>query len=90
MAFRLPSTIVATLGGRNPALSAAFTRAGQPAIFMAHGTDDTILAIRSTSRRIVRQLRAWNYAVTYREFDGPHTVLEDVTNSFDWIATPAK
>ncbi|MGH7501560.1 MAG: hypothetical protein ACREL7_07345 [Longimicrobiales bacterium] len=90
MAFRLPSTIVPTLGGRIPHPPLRSLAPVSPAIFMVHGTDDTILTIRSTSRRIVRQLRAWNYAVTYREFDGPHTVLEDVTNSFDWIATPAK
>ena len=66
-------------------------RTGRPAVYMVHGTQDTILPIDSTSRRIADQLRDWEYDVTYREFDGPHTVRnEDVRAAFDWItARPA-
>jgi predicted esterase len=61
-------------------------RTGRPGIYMFHGTRDTILPIASTSRRIIQQLRGWEYDVTYEEFDGPHTVrIEDVRAAFDWL-----
>jgi predicted esterase len=64
-------------------------RIGRPAVYMVHGTRDAILPIDSTSRRIAGQLRAWEYNITYREFDGPHTVrIEDVRAAFDWITAP--
>ncbi len=47
---------------------------GRPRIFVSHGTADQILPIESTSRRIVPALERAGYAVTYREFDGPHAV----------------
>ena len=70
----------------SPGFMRSQERIGQPGIHIYHGTDDTILPIQSTSRRIVEQLSAWNYDVTYQEFDGPHTVrIEDVRTSFDWM-----
>lgn len=70
----------------SPGFIAPQQRIGQPGIHMYHGTEDSILPIQSTSRRIVQQLLDWNYDVTYHEFDGPHTVrLEDVRTSFAWI-----
>jgi phospholipase/carboxylesterase len=47
---------------------------GRPKIFISHGTADEILPINVTSRRIVPLLESEGYAVTYREFDGPHAV----------------
>ena len=47
---------------------------GRPRIFVSHGTADQILPIESTSRRIIPALEKSGYAVTYREFDGPHAV----------------
>jgi predicted esterase len=47
---------------------------GKPRIFVSHGTDDEILPIDRTSRRLVPQLKQAGYAVEYREFAGPHTV----------------
>jgi phospholipase/carboxylesterase len=49
-------------------------RSGEPAVFISHGTGDTVLPIASTSRRIVPMLEREGYEVVYREFDGPHTV----------------
>jgi predicted esterase len=49
-------------------------RSGEPAVFIAHGTGDTVLPIDSTSRRIVPMLEREGYEVVYREFEGPHTV----------------
>jgi phospholipase/carboxylesterase len=54
------------------------TATGEPQIFISHGTEDAILPIRQTSRMIVPGLRARNYAVEYREFEGPHRVPPDI------------
>ena len=47
---------------------------GTPRLILAHGTRDAVLPIDRCSRRLVPQLRRAGYDVTYREFDGPHTV----------------
>jgi phospholipase/carboxylesterase len=47
---------------------------GKPRLFVSHGTSDTILPIDSCSRVMVPQFKRDGYNVTYREFDGPHTV----------------
>lgn len=54
-------------------------RTGKPRIFVSHGRDDTILPIATCSRRLVPELAQSGYAVTYREFDGPHTVPPEIT-----------
>jgi phospholipase/carboxylesterase len=51
---------------------------GRPKIFISHGTADEILPINATSRRIVPALENEHYAVTYREFDGPHRVPPEI------------
>lgn len=51
---------------------------GEPRIFVSHGVDDAVLPIGSCSRRIVPALRRARYGVTYREFDGGHTVPEQI------------
>lgn len=62
-------------------------RIGMPSIFIAHGTEDEVLPIARTSRPIVQQLRAWQYEVAYREFEGPHVIrLSDVRNVLAWSA----
>ena len=59
---------------------------GRPRIFVSHGTADRILPIGSTSRRIVPLLEKSGYAVTYREFDGPHTVPPPIAReAFTWF-----
>jgi len=47
---------------------------GKPRLFFSHGTQDPILPIDSCSRVLVPNLREGGYDVTYREFDGGHTV----------------
>jgi len=60
---------------------------GHPRIFVSHGTADRILPITSTSRRIVPLLEKSGYTVTYREFDGPHTVPPAMARElFEWFA----
>jgi len=51
---------------------------GRPRVFISHGKADRILPIDSTSRRIVPELEQGGYAVTYREFDGPHAVPPEI------------
>lgn len=47
---------------------------GKPRLFFSHGTQDPILPIDSCSRLLVPNLRDGGYDVTYREFEGGHTV----------------
>lgn len=49
----------------------------QPAVFVAHGASDRVLPVAG-AREIVARLRAEGCAVSYREFDGDHTVPADV------------
>lgn len=59
---------------------------GRPRIFISHGRQDEILPVASTSRRIVPALEGASYEVTYREFDGPHTVPPSVAHeAFTWF-----
>lgn len=72
------------------AFSPGFTTAkrpqGKPRIFISHGRSDTILPIDATSRRIVPELEDAGYAVTYKEFDGPHSVPEPIAReAFTWF-----
>ena len=58
----------------SPGFRAPGDRRGRPRVFISHGTQDRVLPIERTSRRIVPELRREGYAVRYREFAGPHTV----------------
>ncbi|HEV2108606.1 MAG TPA: hypothetical protein VGR16_10125 [Thermomicrobiales bacterium] len=53
---------------------------GEPRIFVSHGVDDAVLPIGSCSRRLVPALRRAHYDVTYREFDGGHTVPPEIAS----------
>lgn len=53
-------------------------RHGSPALFISHGTRDTVLPIDACSRRIVPQARSAGYELLYREFDGGHTVPSEI------------
>jgi phospholipase/carboxylesterase len=58
----------------------------RPQVFVSHGTGDQILPINSTSRRIVPALQRAAFPVTYREFDGPHTVPPAIAReAFTWF-----
>jgi phospholipase/carboxylesterase len=60
--------------------------AGKPRIFISHGTADPILPIDRCSRQIVPALRRRGYDVTFREFDGGHTVPPDIAReALGWI-----
>jgi len=65
----------------SPGYVAAITHVGKPRIFIAHGTRDTILPIDKCGRRIASDLRADGYDVTFKEFDGPHTVPPEIAKA---------
>ena len=70
----------------SPGFIAARRPSGRPRIFISHGRSDTILPIDVTSRRIVPELEDSGYAVTYKEFDGPHAVPEGIAeDAFKWF-----
>jgi predicted esterase len=73
-----------------PGFAAPARRVGAPRCFVAHGTRDAVLPIGPCSRRLVPALERSGYAVTYREFDGPHTVPADVAaEAVAWFAGEA-
>jgi predicted esterase len=62
------------------------TRRGRPAVFMSHGTGDTVLPIGPCSRSIAPQLEARGYPLRYREFDGGHVIPPEVADeAVDWL-----
>jgi phospholipase/carboxylesterase len=78
--------LLSRLVGFSPGFLTPPRRIGKPAIFLAHGTRDEVLPIDGTSRVIREQLSDWAYDVTYREFDGPHTVTHDLAlEAFAWM-----
>ncbi len=59
---------------------------GKPEIYVSHGTRDQVLSVDSCSRRLVPRLRSAGYEVLYHEFDGPHTVPEDIAReALEWF-----
>lgn len=70
----------------SPGFIASRKPQGRPRIFVSHGTEDEILPIASTSRRLVPALDRAGYAVKYREFAGPHTVPPAIAHEgFTWF-----
>jgi phospholipase/carboxylesterase len=57
-----------------------------PPIYVSHGTKDEALAIDKTSRDLVPKLKASGLNITYEEFDGGHTLPQEITRSaFEWF-----
>lgn len=57
---------------------------GRPRIYVSHGTDDRVLPIARTSRRVVPMLKSRGYEVLYEEYSGGHLVPPDkVRRAFD-------
>jgi phospholipase/carboxylesterase len=70
----------------SPGFAVPAARRGTPRIFISHGTEDEILPIDSTSRKMVPVLRDAGYKVEYVEFDGPHTVPREIAHQgFAWF-----
>jgi predicted esterase len=58
----------------SPGFLIEVSRTGRAPFLITHGTQDTVLPIDATSRRIVPALRSAGFTVDYREFTGPHAV----------------
>ena len=72
----------------SPGFEAPAGQRGRPRIFVSHGIHDQVLPIDVCSRRIVPRLERAGYDVTYREFDGPHTVPPDIAReALAWLTT---
>ena len=74
----------------SPGFAAPEAHRDKPAIFVSHGIRDEVLPIGPCSRRLVPLLRDLGYQVTYREFDGPHTVpVEVAREALAWLGAQA-
>jgi len=51
---------------------------GKPALFISHGTQDQTMPIDLTSRKFVPRLKALEYDVTYREYEGRHQLPPEI------------
>lgn len=61
-------------------------RRGEPAVFLAHGTADTILPA-SFTRNLATRLRNDGYEVVFREFTGGHELPDEVAAAgYAWLA----
>lgn len=70
----------------SPGFAPPVPRNGKPRIFVSHGDADSVLPVDRTSRRLVPALKAAGYDVTYREFQGPHTVPAPIVQeAVDWL-----
>ncbi len=75
----------------SPGFSVVRERRGSPRVFISHGIDDRVLPIDRTSRQIVPRLRASDYDLVYREFDGGHTVPPDIAReAVEWLERALK
>jgi phospholipase/carboxylesterase len=64
--------------GFSPGFVVRGPRTGKPPVFISHGTLDQVLPIEVCSRMIVPELKQQGYGVTYREFEGKHTLPPEV------------
>jgi predicted esterase len=64
----------------SPGFMAPTRHQGSPRVFISHGTRDQVLPIERCSRRIVPQLRSAGYDLSYREFDGAHTIPTEIAS----------
>ena len=71
----------------SPGFTAPLVTHGRPRLFIAHGRRDAVLPIERCSRRLVPQLEADGYAVTYEEFDDGHVIPPAlVARAGAWLA----
>jgi phospholipase/carboxylesterase len=64
----------------SPGFMAPPRQEGSPPIYLSHGTRDQVLPIERCGRRLKVQLERAGYKLTYREFDGPHTVPPEIAS----------
>lgn len=77
--------------GFSPGFIAPAELTGKPPVFISHGTIDPVLNIDACSRRIVPALRKQGYTVTYKEFEGKHTLPPEIASeAMKWFMDGAK
>jgi phospholipase/carboxylesterase len=70
----------------SPGFLAPPEQQGEPRLFISHGTGDRVLLIDRCSQRIVPRMQQAGYEVRYHEFDGPHTVPDDIAHqALEWF-----
>jgi phospholipase/carboxylesterase len=70
----------------SPGFISSVRPVAKPRVLVSHGTRDRVLPIGAASRVIVEQLRKDRYDVTYREFEGDHSVPPAVArDGFAWF-----
>jgi len=61
-------------------------RSANPRILISHGRADQILPFENTRDRMIPLLKKAGYSVTFREFDGPHTLPPEVARgAMEWF-----
>ena len=71
----------------SPGVMQPMAARGKPKIFVSHGTTDRVMPIDDTSRKIVPRLKTLGYDVTYREYEGRHTVSPPIVReAFEWFS----
>ena len=61
-------------------------RQGRPRILVSHGTRDQMLPFENTSGQMIPLLKQAGYDVTFRQFDGPHTVPPEIAReAMEWF-----
>lgn len=70
------SVIALSGGGSLPT-----ARIGAPVVFLAHGTQDSVIPIAEGGDELARRLRSEGYAVTYRRFRGGHRVVPAIARA---------
>jgi phospholipase/carboxylesterase len=74
----------------SPGYLAAGARAGKPPVFISHGTADPIFPIDQCGRAIAANLKRADYRVTFREFEGRHTLPPAVAGeAMEWLMKAA-
>jgi phospholipase/carboxylesterase len=74
----------------SPGVMQPMAARGKPKVFVSHGTADAVMPIDATSRTIVPRLKTLGYDVTYREYDGRHTVSPPIVReAFEWASAGA-
>ena len=69
----------------SPGFAAPPARVGHPRVWVSHGTADRVLPVDRCGRRVVAQLTAAGYDVTYEEFDGGHVITPGLVHAaLDW------
>jgi phospholipase/carboxylesterase len=72
----------------SPGFAAPPARVGRPRVWVSHGTADRVLPVERCGRRVVAQLGAAGYDVTYDEFDGGHVITPGLVDAAldRWLA----